>query len=315
MRRRVALAALGFAGVAAAAPSPRLRAQPSEKVRVAGPPTEDLTSFYYALKSGALARAALDFELVPTSSGAAATTAVIAGTYEIAKTSLIAVFTAHLRGIPVVIVGPELVYTSRNAFALLQVANDSALRGGADLNGKVVGVPALGDLNQLATRAWVDKNGGDSKTLKFVEVPNAAMVPALQQHRIDAAMLQSPQLDASLADRSTRTLGDGYGAIAPNFYLGCFIARSDWVAKNGDLLRRFNRVMAEASTYVNTHPSETTPLVAELTKINLANIEKMHRSLIGTTLESGLVQPLIDAAAKYELISRAFPAREVVWNP
>lgn len=317
MRRRQAVLGLALSGAAAAVPL-LVRAQETptpQAIHVAGPPTEDLTSFYYAIKNGLFTKEGLDVELVPTASGAAATTAVIAGTYEMAKTSLISVFTAHLRDIPVVIVAPELIYTSRNAFALLQVAADSPLRTAADINGKTVGVPALGDLNTLATKAWVDKHGGDSKTLKFLELPNAVMVAALQQHRIDAAMLQSPQLDASLADRSTRTLGDGYGAIAPTYYLGCFIARQDWASADADAVRKFNRVMAGASTYVNTHAAETLPLVVELTKITLSSAQTIHRSLIGTTLDPRLVQPLIDAAAKYGLIDRAFPASEIVFTP
>lgn len=316
MRRRQAVSRLALASLAALAVPYHAQAQGTpEKIRLAGPPTEDLTSLYYAIKNGHFTRAGTDVELVGTSSGAAATAAVIAGTYEMGKTSAIAIFTAHLRSIPIRVVAPELIYTSRSPFALLQIPVDATYKTGADLNGKTIGVPALNDLNVLATRAWVDRNGGDWKSLKFVEVPNAVLEAALQQHRIDAAMIQPPQLDASLAAGTSKTLGDGYGAIAPSFYLGLFIARADWAAQHGDALRKFNRVMAEASAYVNSHPAETAPLVAELTKITLANTEKMHRSLIGTTLDLGLLQPLIDAAAKYDLIPRGFPAREIVWTP
>jgi NitT/TauT family transport system substrate-binding protein len=313
MHRRQAISGLALTAVAAlGAPRRALAQSAPQKVGLVGPETEDLTSLYYAIKNGLFLREGVDLTLTGASSGTAATAAVIAGTYEMAKASLLAMFSAHLRGLPISIIAPELVYTPANSYALLQVAIDSPLRTGADLNGKTVGVPALNDLNCLATRAWVDKNGGDWRSLKFVEVPNSVIEAALQTHRIDAGMMQSPQLDASLSAKTTRTLGDGYGAIAPTFYVGGFIARTDWAASNMDVVRKFNRVMAQASAYVNTHPAETLPLTVELTKIEIAPGQKIHRSLMGTTFDIGLLQPVIDAAAKYEVIARAFPAREIV---
>jgi len=256
------------------------------------------------MKNGTFARSGLDVSTVPISSGAAATTAVIAGTYSIARTSLIALLSAHLRGIPIVIVAPSIVNTERNPFAELQIAVDAPFKTGADLHGKTIGSPALGDINALATRAGVDKTGGDWRSLRFVEVPNVALEAAIVQPRIDAAILQSPVLDASLAAGTTKTLAYAYGAIATLFMGAAYVARSDWAAQHADPLRRFVRILAEAATYVNTHPAETAPLVSEVTKIEIANTAKMHRTMNGTTLDPSLVQPVIDAAAKYEQYER-----------
>jgi NitT/TauT family transport system substrate-binding protein len=310
MHRRQALTLL--TGAALASPLAALAQAAPQKVQLAGPPTEDLTSLYYAIKNGLFLKEGLDLSLVGTSSGTAATTAMIAGTYELAKTSTLPVFNAHLRGIGIQVVAPEIVYTPKNAFALLQIPIDSTVKSGADLNGKTIGIPALKDLNQLATSAWVDKNGGDWRSLKFVEVPNSLTESALQQHRVDAAMMQSPQLDASLAAKTTKTLGDGYGAIAPSFYIGVFIARSDWAAANVDAIRKFNRVMSAASAYVNTHPAETMSLMSELTKITVAPGETVHRSILGTTFDSKLLQAVLDSAAKYDIIERSFAAKDIV---
>ena len=49
----------------------------------------------------------------------------------------------------------------------------------ADLNGKTAATPALNDLNQLVISTWVDKNGGDSKTMKWIEFPNSGLGAAL----------------------------------------------------------------------------------------------------------------------------------------
>jgi NitT/TauT family transport system substrate-binding protein len=198
-----------------------------DKLVVAGVPTEDATNMYWAVKTGFFLKAGLDVEMVNTSSGAAATTAMIAGTYQIARPSLFAVMLAHVRGIDVRCISAANLHDARNPMALLQVASDAAIRSGSDLNGKTIGIPALNDLNTVAVRAWIDKNGGDWRSLKFVEMPNSAMVPAMQAHRIDAAILQSPFIWTSLAEGSTRTLGDAWGAIAPRFLSGVNASRAD----------------------------------------------------------------------------------------
>jgi len=60
----------------------------------------------------------------------------------------------------------------------------------ADLNGKTIGVNGLRDLQQLCAMSWVDKHGGDSKTLHFIEVRSRRWAP-LSLHRIDAGMRSS----------------------------------------------------------------------------------------------------------------------------
>jgi NitT/TauT family transport system substrate-binding protein len=314
MRRSEAVGGLALSSLAAALPG-RAHAQSTpEKIRVAGAQTEDMTNIYYAIKNGMFRRAGLDVELVNVRSGPVATAAVVAGTYEMAKGNLLAVFSAHLRGVPIVVVAPENLYSARYPLSLLQIAADSPYKTGADLNGKTGGVPGLNGITTLSMCAWVDKHGGDWRSLKFVEIPNSVSEAALVQHRVDVVEMQSPQLDASLAAGTTKTLGDGLGSIGPNYMYVGYIARNDWAAQHAEAVRTFNRVLAQATTYVNAHFAETAPLVAELTKIEIANTKDMHRSLNATKLDPKLVQPFLDAAVKYEHIPRAFPARDILWS-
>ena len=317
MRRDRALATLAAAALAA---QPHLlRAQTSAppalaKVRVAGSTTDGLAAMFYAMKTGMYQRAGLDVEYVATSSGGAATTAVIAGAYEIGVTSLIPVFNAHLRNVPIVLTVPQAVYTPQNPFGLLQVAVDSPIRKPSDLNGKTIGCYGLGDLNQLATSEWLDKNGGDASTLKFAEIPFGASADALVQHRIDAMILIEPILDVALAGGRTRTLGDAYGAVAGRFMITAYISRTDWLAAHADVAHTFRTITQAANAFANGHPSATAALSAEATGIPLAVLQKMRRVAFAPSLEPGLLQPMIDACAKYHILPQSFDARDVIWN-
>jgi ABC-type nitrate/sulfonate/bicarbonate transport system substrate-binding protein len=204
------------------------------------------------------------------------------------------------------------MYDARDPLSLLQIPINSNAKSGADLNGKIIGVPSLNDANTVSVRAWVDKNGGDWHSLQFVEIPNSALVPALQQHRIDAAVIQEPSLSISLAQRTTKTIGDAWAAISPRFLVAVYVARPEWSSQNQSALSRFNRVYVEATKYVNAHPSQTAQSVADYTGITLSQAQEMRRTKNPTTLNVALLQPLIDAAAKYGAISRGFPASELL---
>lgn len=313
MHRRKALAALAFSSTAVLAGS-RAFGQATPTIEMAGAPYESLTGIYYGIKDGLFQRQGLVVEMVPTMSGAAAMAAVIAGTYQIGETSLLAVFYAHIHNVDLVMVAPSTMYTAQHPSSLLQIAADSPYKSGADLNGKIIGGPSLNDLSVLATRAWVDKTGGDWRSLRFVEIPSSAAEEALVQHRVDAASMQTPQLDRSLAAGTTKTLADAFSVIAPTFLIAAYVARADWASAHADEVRRYNRALAEAVTYVDAHPAETAPLVAELTKVQLENARRMKRSLNGTSLDAGVVQPFINAAVKYEMLPYRFPASATFWS-
>ena len=314
MKRHDLLRLAGAAPVALAALNAAPLRAASETITVVGVPSEDMTDIYYAVKTDMFARKGLDVKIVDASSGGAATAAVVSGTYQLGKSSLLALFNAHLAGIPMVAIAGDILNEPKNPRSLLQIAPDSPYKTGADLNGKTIGVPALGDATTLAIRAWVDKTGGDWHSLKFVEFPNAALEAAIVGHRVDAAILQTPQLDISLEAGTTKTLSYANEAIAPRFILAGYVALAEWANHHADEVRTFASTLAAATSYVNTHRPETAPVVAEFTKATLANVAKMHRTTNPTVLDPALIQPLIDAAAKYGILSRSFPAREIIWS-
>lgn len=305
-----------LAGAAAAlAVGPHIvRAQALEKIRVAGVPTDDMTPIFYAAKNGLYQKAGLDVEIVPTSSGAAATEAVIAGTYEIGKGSLIASLLAHLKGLPLTIIGNGNIWNPKAPFSLMLIPADSPVKTGADLNGATLGTAALNDINSLAMNAWIDKNGGDSRTIKWVEIPNSAGGVALAQHRIAATMLQEPALSAALATGTVRTLAPAYSAISEHFAITVYFAQPDWTAQHLAAIKKWTRVTYDAATYTNAHHAETAAMMADVTKIPLEIISKMARNTAATNSDPSAIQSCIDMAAKYKSIPRAFPAKEAYFS-
>lgn len=308
-----------FIAVLAAAVLLPLAAQPPQvqaqaqllPVRLAGVPTDDLTPVVYAIKNGLYKKAGLDVSFVPTSSGSTATTAVVAGTYELGKGSAVASMVAHLKDLPLVVVANGAVWDSSVPFNELLVASDTGLKTGADFNGKTIGVPALNDLNTLVVSAWVDQNGGDSKTLKFVEIPNSVAPAALKSHRVDADALQEPQLAEALAGGGVKALTEPYNAISKHFVFAVYFANKAFATAHPQAVRDWARITYEAAAYTNTHHAETEAMMADFTKVPKETIHSMARVDGATNGDAALLQPFIDVAAKYKMIAKAFPAKEM----
>lgn len=300
-----------LAGAAAIVAVPQVvRAQTVQTIQFTGVPTDDMTPVYYAIKSGLYQKAGIDLQIVPAMSGSTATTAVVSGAYPMGKTSPIASLVAHLRGFPIAIVGNGPIWDAKNPFTLTMVANDSGITKAADLNGKTLASAGLNDLAQLGVMVWVDKNGGDTKSLKWVEIPNSAQAAAVIDHRVAACTMNEPAVTAAVASGKMHVFAAGFSAIAEHFPIGHYIAHADFYKANTELVQRWMRVTYESAQYTNAHKGETAEMMAEITKIQLPILQKMPRVNDATNTDPAILQPLIDVAAKYNYITRAFPARE-----
>jgi NitT/TauT family transport system substrate-binding protein len=270
------------------------------------------TPLLYAQSTGMFAKAGIDVELQLQSSGAAVTAAVMAGTFDIGKSSIVPLINAHAHDLPVTIVAPASVWNGKDKFAALLVRADSPIKTGKDLDGKLIGVQSLNDMNQVATDAWVSAHGGDPSTLKFIELPMTAGVAALKSGRIDAAAFVAPVVDNALADGQLRALPGAYDAIAPQYLFAAWFSTKTWVHDHADLARQFARILAEAAQYTNTHHAQTAAMVSQFTSIPLDVIAHMTRTPSGTTLNASLLQPIIDSAVRYKVLTRGFPAGEMI---
>lgn len=311
MRLRVAVAACLLAlavGTGAASV-----AQPAlVTIRVASQPADDVTPVLYAQHAGLFAKAGLDVQITRMVSGAAVTAAVVGGSVDIGKSSLMPLINAHARGFPLVLIAPGELWLSTAPISGLVALKSSGIRSGRDLDGKTVSTAALKDLLELGTRLWVDQHGGDAQTLHFIELPTSAVPDALADGRIAAANLSNPNLAEVVASGKVRIIGRPDDAIAKRFLITGWFANAAYVAKNRDAIERFARVVRAAAAYTNAHHAETVPLIAPFWGIDADVIAHMERATSGGALDPREIQPMIDAAARYKIIDHAFNASELL---
>jgi NitT/TauT family transport system substrate-binding protein len=256
--------------------------------------------------------AGLDVQMEAGNSGTAMAAAVVSGSYTFGKSSLLAIINAHLRKLPLAMIGSEAVYDSKSPYAELMVANDSDAKSCKDLAGKIIGSPSLNDLDSLATMACVGQAGGDTATLKLVELPQSASIASLQEHRVDGTILHEPVLAQAIAANQARVLAPAYSSISPHFVFAAYFTAESYAQAHPDIVRKFMEIIYRASAYTNAHHAATAQMMADATKAPLDVVQRMNRVDGATSLDAREIQPLIDAAAKYHLIPAAFPATDML---
>jgi NitT/TauT family transport system substrate-binding protein len=311
MNRRNALATLA-AGAAVLGGASRSIAAPVP-LRVAYIPIENCAQVFYAKEQGFFTDANLDVQLQPIPYGSAIASAIAANSIDVGFAATVTVATAHSRGIPFVFIAPANEFSAQaKPTTGIVVSAASTIRSARDLNGKIFGTAGLGSLSEFAPRAWIDANGGDASTVKFVELPFPALPEALATGRVDAAFIADPFF--SKAKETGRVLGTGLDAVAKEFIVGGWIATPAWAAANAATVAGFSGAVARATAWASANPLKAADTLVRYLKVDPATVAATPRSIFAEHLSLALLQPGIDNASRYGKFAH-IPAQDLVYTP
>jgi NitT/TauT family transport system substrate-binding protein len=265
---------------------------------------------YYAQSLGWFKDAGFDVTLSVLGSGANLATAVAAGALDIGLSNTVNLADAKAHGAPFVMIAGAGMYTAGTLTQALMVTKTSPIRSAKDLAGKTVAVTALKDLTEVGTRLWIDRSGGDSRQVKFTEVPMGQMPGALERGTVDAVFIGEPRLSAIKADN--RILATSYDAIAPRFLISEFFTTADYFAGHKELVRRFVDVIYKTAVWANAHQDASGAMLATFMQLDAATTRTMARVAYATSLDPKLIDPVLDAMAKYDTLDRRVGVDELV---
>ncbi len=308
--RRSALA--GIAGLCAAPLLGRAAlAEDQPLLRLATAPLDVSAEPYYALAMGFFKRAGLSnvtLQTIPT--GAAMASAVAGGAIDIAISNIVSIAQAHQRNIPFTLIAPAGLYSSTAPTSVLMVANNSPLRTAGDLNGKTLGASGLRGIAQFAPMAWIDQHGGSSASVKFVEMTSPEMLSAIPAGRVDGGLIIEPFIAEAL--KTMRAFANAFDAVAPSFLISAHFANLDWAKAHLDVVRRYQRAIAETATWANKNRPQTAEILIKVANLKEDVVHSMTRIAYADRLTPALVQPVVDVTAKYTG-APTFKAEELIF--
>jgi NitT/TauT family transport system substrate-binding protein len=303
-----------MSSLAAAAGTRAARAQSQARVaiRCSSAPDDDVSSVLYAIDAGMFRKAGLDVTIERGNSGAAIAAAVVGGALDLGKSSVVSLISAHQRGLPLVLVAGAALYRAEHPIVAMLAAKDGPITGPKDVPGKTIAVPALNDLYAIANAAFVDAVGGSYKDIKYVELPSAASPAAVLAHRVDAVTVTTPVLVSAMETGKFRIVGYPFSAIAKRFVQAAWFTTRDFNNRNFDAIATFRHVVAESAAIINADHTKSTNVLAAYSHEDTDMIARMPRATAIGPIDHRLLQPPIDAAAKYGAIAASFDARDLL---
>jgi NitT/TauT family transport system substrate-binding protein len=265
---------------------------------------------FFAREKGYFDEVGLKVDLTPVTSGAAALAAVAGGAVEIGLTNAGSVAAAVLQKLPFTIIADGALFNAKRPDTLLCVAPNSPIAKAPDLNGKIVAVNGLKQAVQAGAQSWIDRNGGDSKTVRFVEMPFSTMAAAIESKRIDAGNIAEPAF--TVAGHRVKAIASPEEAIAPVFSVIAFACDRVWVENNKTRAKSFKSAVERAAQWANENTREAKTMLAAYMQISPEVADAMTLSLYPTSLEVSHLQPLIDTMARYAFIPQRVDANTII---
>jgi ABC-type nitrate/sulfonate/bicarbonate transport system substrate-binding protein len=143
-------------------------------------------------------------------------------------------------------------------------------------------------------------------------VPISSIVPAIEAGRVAGGMVTDPFLQDALGAGRVKIIGRPNEAIAKRYLITAYMATESFIGGHRDAVAAFAQVLAQSSIYVTAHHAETVAAVAAFWGITASVISGMKPSPIAASLDPKDIQPLIDAAARYGVIPKPFPAESMI---
>ena len=278
-------------------------------LRIATVPNDVGAEVYYAEALGLFKKAGFDVTISSIDNGAAIAAAVAGGAADIGEANVVSIVTGYQKKLPFVVIAPAGAYDSAAPTTMLVTLANTPMKTAKDCNGKTFGTNGLLNIAQIGGEAWLDKNGANYHTVRWLEIPSSATAAALTSHRVDAALMSEPSLSSAMATGNFRAFAAPYDAIGKHWQLGAWFSTKDWVAAHPDDARRFASVMLQAARWANGHHDESLKLLGDVAKTVYP--KQMRRAMYTERLDPQLFQPVIESAVKYGVIPASFPATDL----
>jgi NitT/TauT family transport system substrate-binding protein len=273
----------------------------------------DNAAMFMAMEKGFFKAEGLDLETLPLAGGAPIINGVTSGDLQFGWSNVISLYQAHGEGFDFkLIAGGATNVKAKNESHAIHVLKSSSIKTAKDLEGKTVAVNTLNNIVHLMAMAWIDKNGGGSAKVKFVEVPFPQMEATLSAGKVDAISVHEPFATAAVEKGNARVLAQPWGDVLPKFLIASWFASEKWLAKNKQTGQAFVRAINRGIDAIQADPEASRAAMIKWAGLNPDLARKIGLPGFEKSISEADLQATIDLTQKYKLISKGIKARDVI---
>jgi NitT/TauT family transport system substrate-binding protein len=304
---RALLAAVAVAAILAAGPAGAQNAAPS--ISVGGTANDSGGQVFYAQDLGMFEKAGLNVKVQALNNPGAVAAAVAAGSLTIGSLTIPGIALARQNGVPIAIIAPTSIYSSAAPTSGIIVLKSSPIRKASDLNGKTVATRDISNMSYYGAKAWIDKNGGDSKSIKWIEITDTQTVPAMLAGRVDAASVSEPALDDAIHGPDARMLAPVYDAIGDKFMIAAYFTTEEYARAHPDVVRTFAKVILDAGIWANHNRPLSAKILEKYAGVPVA--AGTTRVTYAERMRVADVQPVLDMLQQYGVLKSPIRAADL----
>jgi NitT/TauT family transport system substrate-binding protein len=194
----------------------------------------------------------------------------------------------------------------------LLVRKDSSIKSYADLEGKTVGLSALGGTLQFICEYSAKQDGADPSKIKFVALPLTSLNDAVTKGQVDAVYAFATFLDAGKAS-GLSAIGIGTNAL-PGLPQALLFSSQTWLAKNAATAKKFTDAMSKAFDYANAHPEAVRDVDTKYTKLPADYIKNRSIQLFSAPIDTTVLQTVVTDMVSFGLLKTAPDANSLLWD-
>lgn len=280
-------------------------AQETTNLRVSIIPIVDVAPLIAAIEQGFFEEENLIVDTSPVAGGAAGVPGLVGGAYQIAFTNVVSTILAREQGIDIQIIAPgSATGASPPDDAGLIARSGEGIATGADLEGKSVAVNTRNNIIWLFAREWVAQTGGDPDKVNFREVPFPQMLDALRGEQVDAAFIVQPMLLGALNDPAFDLVGWPYNTVQPSLDIAQYVATSEYIENNPEVLVRFRRALSKGVDWFNENieSDEVIELVSGYTRIPADVLQNVKFSAAPDSVREESPAAVMELMHKHDLL-------------
>ncbi|XVS62194.1 ABC transporter substrate-binding protein [Actinosynnema sp. CA-299493] len=284
------------------------------RIRLGLLPILDVAPVHIAIKRGYFEQEGLEVEPVTVTGGAAALPALIGGDLDITFGNWVSFFAAQSNDTAKGVGGLKLImdgYQAKPDMFLIMAKAGSDIKSPRDLAGKTLGINTFRNIAELTSRASLEANNVDPKTVTFKEVPLPEMEAAIENGSVDAAFSSEPFITRAQRNSGQIAILDAASGPTDGIPIAGYGTTGKFLADNPNTAAAFQRALVKGQRDAEDQ-AMVRGLLSEYAKVDKDTASLVHFGEFPTTLDATRLQRVADLMTTYGLLKDKFDVRPML---
>ena len=271
-----------------------------------------MVGIYVGVEEGIFAKNGMDAEIKITTLNPIIPASLVSNSVQIGAPTPTVFLQAVDSGLDLVVIAGVSIVTQGLKSVAVAVRRDSPITTARDFAGKTVGVPGLNAVLHVTLQLWLDKNGVEPKSVRFVEGALPVLGDLLKQGQVDAVVLVDPFLTRSVQANTAKVVAYFLPEVAAGQQTMYYATTREWAEKNPKKVAAF-RQGPEATTFIKANTDKARKDTGKYFKVPPAVLQTLAMPETTPVVTPEQINYWNDVMPKLGMLKNRIDPRKVLW--